>query len=785
MPFQEEFRFDGSPIREPRFHGDAMLMYGWVASRDLRIQSWNASLQRWICDNSIPFLSTPECHKRLEEGNLELKDWFRCLLHEEDEGVGEIIECELRTIRDEWNSLVGAVQDPRNDKRQTVKDKMEGDYSVIRTITLVDGSKLLAGVRLVKPAGVRMRSKKQQDRVDLINVCLIDETGQIRGFQGQLQEAWTRVELVRREATNAAIATIMARNMSHNIGSHVLARLATPEAVQGAIFEEDFLDAVTRTPLKELLVEDHIWDATRKVGPLNEFLRMRMDFIADIATAQRPPAPARVSLLWDALLPFARQTLLLTNLCASHGLAYKDITFRIILGGASADIVQGQLARTQHLDPALAAIAVSVPNGPVGVQALCCNIENLLRNAVKHSRPPGKERGIQITIRICPEEDFQGSEDLMRVVVYDNWKVCLSDTCVADKLNKSLRDRFTGEDGSVSASNRGLKEMKAAAAYLRGVSPVHADEGKVEPPFLKAVSIDGNVGYELALLRPKDLLVVDSSSADGSELGLLRKQGIEIVDNATAMLKRAPRFGLLLLNKPQAGLLAALQNSAPGLPPRVIIVNEEKVDAMCANSAASLAREIVSPNLSELLGSLKSGNGATAIASAWELWTNVLCQKHLPKLWIFEDSKKVQWNVGSVSRLIGAKMELDENDRIMLYARHGHPDGLSKSIVFYEPYGKGIDPISFVLENPPPQEESRKALVYQLMEAGLIPVIIVDERVQEAAGSETREFASHPEEGKRELDFWLKFMGVYVPPKGKSIWKARTSARSGWSIGST
>ena len=124
-------------------------------------------------------------------------------------------------------------------------------------------------------------------------------------------------------------------------------------------------------------------------------------------------------------------------------------------------------------------------------------------------------------------------------------------------------------------------------------------------------------------------------------------------------------------------------------------------------------------------------------------------------------------------------------DRIMLYARHGHPDGLSKSIVFYEPYGKGIDPISFVLENPPPQEESRKALVYQLMEAGLIPVIIVDERVQEAAESETREFASHPEEGKRELDFWLKFMGVYVPPKGKSIWKARTSARSGWSIGST
>jgi hypothetical protein len=81
-------------------------------------------------------------------------------------------------------------------------------------------------VRIVKEGGIRLRSNDLKDRVDLINVLRIWRDGRgafrVKGFQGQLQEAWLRVAPVIREGTKSGTVGLMGRNLSHNIGSHAL-----------------------------------------------------------------------------------------------------------------------------------------------------------------------------------------------------------------------------------------------------------------------------------------------------------------------------------------------------------------------------------------------------------------------------------------------------------------------------------------------------------------------------------------------------------------------------------
>ena len=138
---------------------------------------------------------------------------------------------------------------------------------------------------------------------------------------------------VTRQSIRSAIAAIMGRNMSHNIGSHVLARISTSQTVAEAIFSRHFreeVDVFAATPqaatpagkglnifasssepsqIQISAVKTETETATELIAKLNAFLRMRMDFVADIATAVKPPPPMAMSFVGELLLPFVGQVL--------------------------------------------------------------------------------------------------------------------------------------------------------------------------------------------------------------------------------------------------------------------------------------------------------------------------------------------------------------------------------------------------------------------------------------------------------------------------------------------
>src|SRR5213075_2466726 len=87
------------------------------------------------------------------------------------------------------------------------------------------GSHPLAGARFVRDSATLLASRWNAERVDIVVVAITERDGdwwKVSGFQGQLQEAWLRVRNRIVDGNRAAGIALMARNMSHNIGSHAL-----------------------------------------------------------------------------------------------------------------------------------------------------------------------------------------------------------------------------------------------------------------------------------------------------------------------------------------------------------------------------------------------------------------------------------------------------------------------------------------------------------------------------------------------------------------------------------
>jgi len=603
----------------------------------------------------------------------------------------------------------------------------------------------------------------QLTSIEQIREYFLSASGAI--LEGIAEVRW---QLFSRNALRSAIAAIISRNMSHNIGSHVLARLSTKDAVQAAVLNKVSGSGLALEISKEAAAVD--------TAHLNAFLRMRMDFVADVATAATPPNPMKMCVLADVFPPFTNSALLWDTLCASHGLRRENVIFYFNVISNTKTQVKMKAGNDKieaendsgSIPEQIAMATIGVPNGTIGCQALYCIIENFIRNTVKHS-VRSNQQNFEVTISLYEDGEWTDNDRLMKFIIHDNWAGCRSKSGLVDDLNEKLAERVIRDDGSLVASNRGLKEMKATAAYLRGLLPESVDDSDTNPPLLKALDVESNLGYEFFVLRPKDLLVFNTGMDIAKDKrDLLKKQGVDTLSETPTFQAKARDYPFLLITNADDGILQVLNDPAhsPDLPLRIIVQRENSVTAQCGSWQLTLPLSNFQTTFDELRASLQNGQGMAATARVWELWTRITCQDQPPELEIYEDKRLTQWNVESISKLVQENDDPDGSTNVVLYARHGHPKRGNPSVKFYEPYGKGVDPISFVLENPSQQEETRRGMIYQLMDAGLVPIVIIDERVQEAAYSVKRAFPEDPTRSNPEdMAFWLSLMGVYMPPK--------------------
>ena len=197
-----------------------------------------------------------------------------------------------------------------------------------------------------------------------------------------------------RHALRRAVSGIMGRNMSHNIGSHVLARYASK--------------------IRDDVVAHEKKDDQR--SDLLQYLQRRMDFLADVATSDRAFWFQSLSLKeqidrlnWDAQKRRFNKS---EDGCA------KPVLLRFITGkeGLKATVSY------EECDD----VYFASPGGEVGVHALFVILENIIRNSARHGRAESDPVELEVSLHEHDEAsdlvklEIDEASDLVKLEIVDS-----------------------------------------------------------------------------------------------------------------------------------------------------------------------------------------------------------------------------------------------------------------------------------------------------------------------------------------------------------------------------
>lgn len=372
-------------------------------------------------------------------------------------------------------------------------------------------------------------------------------------------------EALNKQSIRSAISQVMARNMSHNIGSHVLSRMVNVDSIRKFINATH--SSTSKSPTENqykgfLLNNDYAKDSINLIATFNSYLKSRMDFLADITTG----VPTVENSKWfykEVLSGLDKNRLLLDRISGISNFNYKIIAKIIrtsegsIIGEKTENDYALEVNATKY--EITDDLMVSIPNDVLGCHAFYIIIENIIRNCVKHGGEDSKNKTgslenplhICIDIKECTEPE---GNELYEVTVYDN--SVISENCL-DKLVLDQNTRLNQsilKDGSLRQGSWGLIEMDASAAYLRKIPVEQVDQECFDIDLrqtdyskksyypedecipkqlntLKAVAVEGDhLGYRLFLFKPREILIIDDSdyseNIDEQKRNELLKSGI-------------------------------------------------------------------------------------------------------------------------------------------------------------------------------------------------------------------------------------------------------------------
>ena len=338
-------------------------------------------------------------------------------------------------------------------------------------------------------------------------------------------------QLLIKASTKSAIAAIMSRNGSHNIGSHVLAAV-------GNKYND--------------LPDDQI---------LFKYIQHRMDYIAQIAT-EFPDWTYPTWFVRDLMRRFYMQRHLLNYISKSEGLGAYEFQPKnkekqknkilIKIGRKGTDgikyIISPELDRNERHE-IKGDVQIAVPGGIIGHQAFYTIIENIIRNAAKHGWALLKEDERPDNLEITIEIDDDKKRDFIIFRIGDNvLKSNDSDSNLVDDINEKLTKSFVDQEtGKLLKSNWGLAEMKISAGFLnrstinqigsdnkKDISFELDDDKKEYSGIIRAIQENEKpFGYEFVIPRPKEVLLIGLKK-DGLDKCLLQQNNIYLEDELTS-----------------------------------------------------------------------------------------------------------------------------------------------------------------------------------------------------------------------------------------------------------
>lgn len=585
-----------------------------------------------------------------------------------------------------------------------------------------------------------------------------------------------------KHGTKAAMTAIMSRNLSHNIGSHVLSYLI-----------------------------QNMNSTTEDYKNLYQYIQHRMDFLAEVTTSG-PTWEISTDFDRDILNEFKEQKILLKYICKSE---------KIELTG---DKINNTFEKGCN--------RVSIPNGMVGRHAFFSILENFIRNEAKHYKS-NDEFCIKIELKIpnylvlsSNPKINNGLEDKCEWITSnnclrfktdtDNFKFLTEDeinsmypdnnsiknkliefvnlqknfielriwdmrtgSCHAKGIDgkkpsiaEKLREYISGEksslinpDGSIKPGGWGIKEMLVSAAFLRKLEPdTLLDKDNIKPPLMDVLCGDPNshdyickeksnnckhvkaydkmLGYRLYLRRPKEMLVV-AENVKISEENIFQiecekeEDLLEKVNSASGerKLKKEIPHRLLLISKNSKNVYEN-STSAP-CRIRVAQIDNKTIinDDYYLNEYENFIKQPfgLDSTLPSLcyLGTMNGGGGGFFKN---KLGLPIEVPEALRAFFKVNDNKE-EW---SWPPIVNNLQEL-KNTIIFYYhaeknTEQGNLKALLEENIYVQPVSGGfstkakLDSLSSLKE-----EILQKHFILELIESALTKVVVVDERVSEWA----------------------------------------------------
>lgn len=339
---------------------------------------------------------------------------------------------------------------------------------------------------------------------------------------------------VKNEAIKSAIAAIMARNLSHNIGSHVITN--------------------TKAQLDQLaLNHNNLQPKLSGLSRLLHYIQERQDFIAVLASGEQyTKGPVNVKehifdfLAYDG--PAIRHgskynfnNYLLDNIIRSENITrgaapgLRSLEIELILKEGRNVYKLKSLSRDSITSAKLSTINLAIPYGMNGRQAFLTILENFIRNSAKHLQKSIPNEGLVVSIvleKLDNKKNGLDNSQKYNILIHDNKghfdevikninstekiiEVCLKDEKRFIIKPKSLKILNIGDQSKPDPKHKGLKEMLICLAWMKGMSDYSVIEDnpseKLGIHFVRTENDSFAISFELECFENVIMLISDQS----------------------------------------------------------------------------------------------------------------------------------------------------------------------------------------------------------------------------------------------------------------------------------
>lgn len=337
-----------------------------------------------------------------------------------------------------------------------------------------------------------------------------------------------------------AIAAIMARNMSHNLGSHVF------------YYTRNEINKLT-----EAVEEKHKSDL-KGLSWFLHYVQERQDFVATVTSQDDyylGPLNLKMDVL-DEITPDAvdkrhnsappATNFILKFIVNSEGLTRQQKFGDITESTSFLDEIELKLIKESEtpefnswdnsdIARSFYDIDLAVKGGQQSRHAFLIILENIIRNAAKHAYKKGNKNGLRISIKVTR------IENIYKIDIFDN---CFNAEIARPKILEFLNniEILNADNDQINKDSKGLKEIIVCIAWLKNISltEVFKDTKGINKDILDINDYEGNLCFTFTL--PLFLPIAQLEDVDIEDIDNFNKHGQVYVCNRLDLFNRAIKY---------------------------------------------------------------------------------------------------------------------------------------------------------------------------------------------------------------------------------------------------